>query len=43
MWGWNRQVWGKGKGTTQRDRRIVICDVETVQCEDETVKYEKKK
>ena len=43
MWGWNCQVWEKGKGTTQRDRRIVICDIGTTQCEDETIKYEKKK
>ena len=30
------------KGTTQCDKRIVICNVGTAQCEDETVKCEKK-
>ena len=33
----------KNKGTTQYKKRIVICDVETAQCEDGTVKCEKKK
>ena len=42
MWGWNCQVWEKSKGTTQYDKRIVICNVGTAQCEDETVKCEKK-
>ena len=33
----------KKKGTTQCDKRIVACNVETAQCEDKIVKYEKKK
>ena len=32
----------KSKGTTQCDKRIVICNVGTAQCENETVKCEKK-
>ena len=42
MWGWNHQVWEKIKGTTQCDKRTIICDVGTAQCEDETIKCEKK-
>ena len=30
------------KGTTIYDKRIVKCDIGTTQCEDETVKCEKK-
>ena len=30
------------KGTTIYDKRIVKCDIGTTQCEDGTVKYEKK-
>ena len=33
----------KKKGTTQCDKRTIICDVGTTQCEDKTVKYKKKK
>ena len=33
----------KKKETTQCDKRTVICDVGTTQCEDKTVKYKKKK
>ena len=43
MWGWNHQVWEKSTGTTQCDKRTVICDIGTTQCEDRTVKCEKKK
>ena len=32
----------KNKGTTKRDKRIVTCNVGTAQCENETVKCEKK-
>ena len=32
-------MWEKNKGTTKRDKRIIICDVETTQCEDRTIKY----
>ena len=32
----------KSKGTTQCDKRIVICDIVTAQCDDGTVKCEKK-
>ena len=32
----------KKKGTTKSNKRIVTCDVGTAQCEDETVKCEKK-
>ena len=42
MWGWNRQVWEKSKGTTKCEKRTVTCDVETTQYEDGTVKCEKK-
>ena len=33
----------KNKGTIKCDKRIVTCDIGAVQCEDEIVKYEKKK
>ena len=33
----------KGKGITKCEKRIVTCDVGIAQCEDETVKREKKK
>ena len=33
----------KSKETTKYEKKIVICDVGTTQCEDGTVKYEKKK
>ena len=36
-------MWEKGKGTTQCDKRTVIYDVGTAQCEDEIIKYEEKK
>ena len=36
-------MWEKSKGITQCDKRTVTCDVGTAQCEDETVKNEKKK
>ena len=36
-------MWEKSKGTTQCDKRIVICNVGTAQYEDEIVKCEKKK
>ena len=42
MWGWNRQIWEKSKGTTKCEKRTVTYDVRTAQCEDETVKCEKK-
>ena len=42
MWGWNRQIWEKSKGTIQREKRIVTCDVGTAQYENGTIKYEKK-
>ena len=32
----------KVKGTIECDKRTVICEVGTAQCEDETVKYKKK-
>ena len=32
----------KSKETTQCEKRTVTCDIEIAQCEDETVKYEKK-
>ena len=35
-------MWEKNKGTTKCDK-IVTCDVGTTQCEDGTIKYEKKK
>ena len=42
MWGWNRQMWEKSKGTTEYDKNIVTCDVGSVQYEDGIIKYEKK-
>ena len=36
-------MWEKNKGTTEYDKSIVICDVDTAQCEDDIIKYEKKK
>ena len=35
-------MWEKSKGITKYEKRIVTCDVGTVQCEDETDKCEKK-
>ena len=35
-------MWEKSKGTTQREKRTVTCDVETAQYEDEIVKSKKK-
>ena len=35
-------MWGKNKGTTKYDKRIVTCDVGTAQYENETIKCEKK-
>ena len=32
----------KSKGTAKYDKRTVICNVGTAQCEDETIKREKK-
>ena len=42
MWGWNHQMWGKSKGTVKYDKKPVICDVRTAQCENGTIKCEKK-
>ena len=42
MWEWNSQMWEKSRRTTECDKRIVTYDVGTAQCENETVKYEKK-
>ena len=36
-------MWEKNKGTTKCDKIKVTCDIGTTQCEDETVKFEKKK
>ena len=37
-------MWEKSKGTTKCDKKIVIYDVKTAQCEDENIKKcEKKK
>ena len=35
MWEWKHQMWETNKGTIERDKRIVKCDVGTAQCEDE--------
>ena len=43
MWGWNRQIWEKSKGTTKCEKRTVTYNVGTTQYEDGTVKCEKKK
>ena len=45
MWGWNRQVWEKSKGTTQSDVRTTQYENVTVKCEKKskgTTKCEKK-
>ena len=42
MWGWNRQVWEKIKGTTKCDKITVIFDIGIAQCVDGIVKCEKK-
>ena len=34
---------GKNKGIAKYDKSTVTCDVGTTQCEDDTIKYEKKK
>ena len=36
-------MWEKNKGATECDKSIVICDVDTAQCEDGIIIYEKKK
>ena len=36
-------MWEKSKGTTKCDKRTVICDIGTAQCEDRIVKCGKKK
>ena len=36
-------MWGKSKGTTKYDKRIVTCDVGTAQYENETIRCEEKK
>ena len=41
MWGCNRQMWEKSKGTTQREKRTITCNVGTAQYENEIVKCEK--
>ena len=41
MWGWNLQMWEKSKGTTQRKKRTITCNVGTEQYENEIVKCEK--
>ena len=35
-------MWKKSKGTTKYKKRIVTCDVVIAQCEDGTIKCEKK-
>ena len=42
MGGWNRLMWEKSKGTNKCEKRIVTYDVGAAQCDDGTVKYEKK-
>ena len=42
MWLWNYQMWVNKKRTIECDKRAVICDIGTDQCNDGTVKYEKK-
>ena len=41
MWRWYHQIWKKNE-TTECDKSIVTWDIGTVQCEDGTIKYEKK-
>ena len=42
MQGWKHQMWEKSKGTTKCEKRTITYNVGAVQCEDKTVKYEKK-
>ena len=35
-------MWEKSKETIEYDKRTIICNVGTTQCEDGTVKYKKK-
>ena len=42
MWGWYNQMWKKIK-ESPNVTNTVTCDVGTVQYEDDTIKYEKKK
>ena len=44
MWGWNHQIWEKiNKGTTICNKRTVKYDVGNAQCDNGTIKCEKKK
>ena len=43
MWGWYHQMWEKNRATTECHKSIVTSDVGTAQCEDSTIKCEKKK
>ena len=36
-------MWKKNKETIECDRSIGTCDIGTTQCEDETIKWKKKK
>ena len=42
MWEWNRQMWEKKKGITKCEKKMVTCDIWIAQCEDGTIKCEKK-
>ena len=42
MWEWNRQMWKKIKGITKCEKKMVTCDIWIAQCEDGTIKCEKK-
>ena len=42
MWGWNRQVCEKSKGTAQCGKKTIICDIGATQYEDEIVNLRKK-
>ena len=36
-------MWEKNKETTKCDKRIITRDVETIECEDRTIKWDKNK
>ena len=43
MWGWCHRIWEKkNRGTTEFDKSTVICDVDTAQYKDNTIKCGKK-
>ena len=43
MWWWNFQMWEKkNENTTECDKSMVKCGIDTAQCDDGTIKCKKK-